>query len=61
MMPSESAGSSASQERATSVSTVDDGQQGHVDNDPEMIPVYMKKLIPVFIQVFQSAMLQPVR
>lgn len=29
--------------------------------DPEMAPVFLRHLLPVFAQVFQSAMLQSVR
>lgn len=29
--------------------------------DPEMAPVFLRNLLPVFAQVFQSAMLQSVR
>lgn len=32
-----------------------------IDNDPEVIPVFIKKLLPAFIQVFQSSMLQSIR
>ena len=43
--------------------TADDKQEPVVEvkGDPEMAPVFLRHLLPVFTQVFQSAMVQSVR
>lgn len=48
-------------EESTSEEKSDAAVAAEVKGDPEMAPVYLRHLLPVFTHVFQAAMLQSVR
>jgi len=58
------ASTSATPEAERHEETAEDKQDTaavEVKGDPEMAPVFLRHLLPVFTQVFQSAMVQSVR
>jgi len=53
---------SSSQETDRKEEVLDErSESSEPKGDPEMAPVFLRHLLPVFAQVFQSAMLQSVR
>ena len=40
---------------------VEEEGQIEVKGDPDMAPIYVQKLLPVFTHVFQSSMIQSIR
>lgn len=42
-------------------SSVDEEDQNEVKGDPEVAPIYVQRLLPVFTHVFQSSMIQSIR
>jgi len=48
-------------EKEKKADTVEPDDSGEPKGDPEMAPVYLRRLLPVFCNTFQSTMLASVR